>query len=246
MTKPMIAGNWKMHGLLADAVRVKQLGDKVSGMDCDVLICPPFTLLDRFVAEAAGTSVKIGAQDCHPAELGAHTGDISAVQLADLGVSHVILGHSERRTDHKEANSLVKAKTKSALDHNLSVIICIGETLAQRQAGQTLEVITRQLEESLPEQCPSAKLLVAYEPVWAIGTGLTAENEQIVEAHGTIRDSLSKTFEAHAEDINILYGGSVKPGNAREILALENVNGALVGGASLKVEDFSAIIQSCS
>ncbi len=236
--KSLIAGNWKMNGLSASAAEVQILIDKYSGSmpeDRDILICPPATLVASFAASYSDEGILIGGQDCHTAETGAHTGDVSAAMLADAGAAYVIVGHSERRADHGESDAMVKAKAEAALNAGLSPIICVGETKEEREAGRALDVVGAQLAGSLPET--QSAFVIAYEPVWAIGTGLTPTIDDIAEVHDFIR---SKT----RDDIRILYGGSVKPGNAKEILAVTNVNGALVGGASLKAEDFYGIISA--
>jgi len=233
--KPLIAGNWKMNGLFEAAAEVEALIARMGGAapdDRDVLICPPATLIATFSAAFSEKGVQIGAQDCHPKESGAHTGDISAEMLSDAGASHVIVGHSERRADHGEADADVKAKAEAVLRAGLTPIICVGETREQREAGKALDVVGAQLEGSLPD---AGVFVVAYEPVWAIGTGLTPTLTDIEEMHAFIR-----TNTPHGT--RLLYGGSVKPGNATEILRISNVNGALVGGASLKADDFHPII----
>ena len=247
MRRTLIAGNWKMNGLRADGVALATaLAEKVGagdGPDCDWLVCPPAQILLP-VGEALGDSgIALGAQDCHSAEAGAHTGDIGAGMLRDVGCSTVIVGHSERRVDHGEGDELVKAKAGAAQAAGLTALVCVGETEAQRVAGQTLEVLARQVTGSMPALASS--LVVAYEPVWAIGTGKVATPDDVAEAHGHIRGLLAKIFgEAAAAELRILYGGSVKPDNAADLLALEDVDGALVGGASLKAEDFWAIGQA--
>ncbi len=236
--KSLIAGNWKMNGLSAAAGEVQALINKFSGAtpeDRDILICPPATLVASFAASYSDEGVMIGGQDCHTNEAGAHTGDISAAMLADAGAAFVIVGHSERRADHGEGDALVKAKAEAALAAGLTPIICVGETKEEREAGKALDVVGSQLDGSLPQT--QDEIVIAYEPVWAIGTGLTPTIADIAEVHDFIR---GKT----RDDIRILYGGSVKPGNAQEILAVKNVNGALVGGASLKAEDFYGIISA--
>jgi triosephosphate isomerase len=205
----------------------------------DLMVCPPFTLIARF-ASAAG-AVAVGGQDCHPQPSGAHTGDIATEMLADAGARAVIVGHSERRADHHERDALVRAKALAAWRAGLTAIVCVGETLAQREAGETLRVVGSQLAGSLPDGATSANLVVAYEPVWAIGTGLTPTLADVAEVHGFVRRTLSERFGAEGARIRILYGGSVKPSNARELLGVADVNGALVGGASLKADDFLAI-----
>lgn len=238
--KPLIAGNWKMNGLAAASAEIDALIVKLGGSapdDRDVLICPPATLIAAFAAKYADEAIQMGGQDCHPKAGGAHTGDISAEMLADAGAAYVIVGHSERRADHGESDAVVKAKAEAAFRAGLTPIICVGETKDQREAGEALKIVGAQLEGSLPET--GETFVVAYEPVWAIGTGLTPTNHDIAEMHDFIR---SKT----PADTRLLYGGSVKPGNAKEILAVSNVNGALVGGASLKAEDFYPIIAAAS
>ncbi|MET0181438.1 MAG: triose-phosphate isomerase [Caulobacterales bacterium] len=238
--KPLIAGNWKMFGKRADLVEIeKTLAAASHANAVEILFCPPATL----VAEAAKFPVAIGGQDCHANTEGAHTGDISAVMLADSGARYVIVGHSERRRDHGEPDEIVAAKARAALAAGLIPIICVGETLVDREAGRTLDVVGAQLAGSVPAEAGD-KLVVAYEPVWAIGTGLTPTSEQIAEVHADIRRRLVMRIAAEGEKVRILYGGSVKPGNAREIFGIDNVDGALVGGASLKAADFSAIIMA--
>ncbi|MBB5520056.1 triose-phosphate isomerase [Amphiplicatus metriothermophilus] len=237
--KPLIAGNWKMNGLAASLLEVEKLGGLMGGRapaDRDVLICPPATLLAALAARAGAYGVFAGGQDCHPAPSGAHTGDISAEMLADAGARFVIVGHSERRADHGETDALARAKAEAALRAGLTPIVCVGETRAQREAGEAEAVVARQLAGSLPQ---TGVFVVAYEPVWAIGTGLTPTLEDIGAMHAFIRDRAGP-------EARILYGGSVKPANAAGILAVANVNGALVGGASLKAEDFHAIIAAAS
>ncbi|MGB0660884.1 MAG: triose-phosphate isomerase [Mangrovicoccus sp.] len=240
MARKLAAGNWKMNGLKASLGEVESLlGAEAPAYD--VLLCPPALLVAAMADKAEGSWLKVGAQDCHAAVSGAHTGDISAEMIADAGGSAVILGHSERRADHGETDAEVKAKAEAAQAAGLAPIVCIGETEAERDAGDTLQVVSTQLAGSVPDQ--AAGLVIAYEPVWAIGTGRTPTLEQIAEVHTTLRAELAKRFgEAAAADIPLLYGGSVKPGNATEIFAVEDVDGALVGGASLKAADFAAII----
>ena len=243
MARQLIAGNWKMNGSLAGAQELAGgLAGKAKAGDgpaCDWLVCPPAQLLGSVQGLLAGSPIALGAQDCHTASSGAHTGDISAEMLKDVGCSHVILGHSERRSDHGESSELVKAKAESALAAGLIPIVCVGETAEERKSGQALAVIEAQIRASLPGE---GALVVAYEPVWAIGTGLTATPDDVAEAHAHIHGLLAEMRgQAAADEINILYGGSVKPGNAAELLAVPHVGGALVGGASLKVEDFWAI-----
>jgi len=207
----------------------------------DLMVCPPATLVARFAEAARGGRVAIGGQDCHAAPSGAHTGDIAAEMLADAGATAVIVGHSERRTDHHENDAEVRAKAEAAWRAELTAIVCVGETREQREAGQTLDVVERQLDGSLPDGATAAKLVVAYEPVWAIGTGLTPTPADVAEVHGFIRERLKERFGGEGAGFRILYGGSVKPSNAKELMTIAHVNGALVGGASLKAADFLGI-----
>jgi triosephosphate isomerase len=245
--RALIAGNWKMNTLRGDAQALAQaLVDRVRSEGdpgADMLVCPPVTGLHIVGEVVNGTSVALGAQDCHPGDFGAHTGDINAQMLSDSGCSHVIVGHSERRADHGEGNALVRDKAAAAQSAGLTAIICVGETLEQRDSGETLAVITDQISGSLPAQSKANNTVIAYEPVWAIGTGRTPTLEQIVEVHDHMRDLLGKHM-SDSTDVRLLYGGSVNPGNAEDILAIENVNGGLVGGASLKAEDFWTICRS--
>lgn len=241
--RPLVAGNWKMHGLAASVAELEGIidGAKALASKTDAMICPPATLIASFAAVARGSAVMIGGQDCHADTSGAHTGDISAEMLKDAGAVAVIVGHSERRTDHHETDAQVMAKAQAAHRAGLSAIVCVGEQRAERAAGKTLEVIGRQLDGSLPDQATGANLVVAYEPVWAIGTGQTPTAADVAEAHGFIRKRLSARYGAAGMAMRILYGGSVKPGNAVELLGVAEVNGALVGGASLKAMDFLGI-----
>ncbi len=238
--KKIAAGNWKMNGVKTSLSELDQLG---AGEGCTVLICPPFTLITQAAGRAG--AVQIGAQDCHANASGAHTGDISAPMLKDAGASFVITGHSERRADHGESDAIIAAKTLAAHHAGLIAIVCIGETEAQRDAGETLDVIASQLAGSVPEGSTAANTVIAYEPVWAIGTGRTPTTDQIAEVHALIRAKLAARF-ADGADFSLLYGGSVKPGNAVDIFAVPHVNGALVGGASLKAADFNPIIDALS
>ncbi|MDF3852925.1 triose-phosphate isomerase [Paracoccus sp. P2] len=242
--RKLAAGNWKMNGTLASLAEIGRLLADHPAPGCDVLICPPATLLHAMAASAQG-KIALGGQDCHAKTAGAHTGDIAAAQLRDAGASHVILGHSERRTDHAETDAQVAAKSVAAHEAGLVAVICVGETEAQRDAGQTLDVISAQLAGSVPDGATAANTVIAYEPVWAIGTGRTPTSDQIAEVHALMRERLSARF-ADGADMALLYGGSVKPGNAAEIFAIPHVNGALVGGASLKAEDFGPIIAALS
>jgi triosephosphate isomerase len=244
--RPLIAGNWKMNGLKASA---SELGQMIAGANgpaqkADLLICPPATLVLAFAGAVQGSPLRIGAQDCHPKPSGAHTGDISAEMVADAGGTAIIVGHSERRADHGETDALVRQKAEAAWRAALIAIVCIGETQDQRDAGETLEVVGRQLAGSLPDGATAANLVVAYEPVWAIGTGRTPTSQDVQEVHGFIRDQLTQRFSGEGSKIRILYGGSVKPSNAAELLAVSNVNGALIGGASLKATDFLGIARA--
>ncbi|MEO0426692.1 MAG: triose-phosphate isomerase [Pseudomonadota bacterium] len=243
--RPLVAGNWKMNGLAASRAELETLKGRMTGDGVDVLLCPPATLIAGFAEAAAGSVVRIGGQDCHAATSGAHTGDIAAEMLADAGAVAVILGHSERRADHGEDDATVRAKVEAAWRAGLLAILCIGETEAERDAGRTLEVVTTQLEGSLPDGGEATRLVVAYEPVWAIGTGRTPTTAEIAEVHDHLRAKLAGLIdEAEASLTRLLYGGSVKPANAAEIFALENVDGGLVGGASLKADDFLGIIEA--
>ena len=241
MRRKLAAGNWKMNGLGASLGELTAISGATTSQT-DVLICPPATLVSRAV-EAAG-SVAIGGQDCHAHTSGAHTGDISAEMLKDAGASHVILGHSERRADHGESDDLVAAKTQAAWSAGLIALVCLGESLEEREAGSTLDVIKTQLAGSLPEGATGANTVIAYEPIWAIGTGKIPTLEQIAEVHDFLRAELEARFGAEGGAMRLLYGGSVKPSNATEIFATSNVDGALVGGASLKASDFTAIISA--
>ena len=242
--RKLAAGNWKMNGTLAALAEIDQLLAAPPAAGCDVLICPPATLIHAMAARTKG-AIAVGGQDCHANASGAHTGDIAAAQLKDAGASHVILGHSERRTDHAETDAQVQAKSQAAHDAGLVAVICVGETEAQRDAGQTLDLIASQLAGSIPEGATAQNTVIAYEPVWAIGTGRTPTNDQIAEVHALMRERLTARF-ADGGDMALLYGGSVKPGNAAEIFAIPHVNGALVGGASLKAADFGPIVAALS
>ena len=238
MRRKLAAGNWKMNGTPAMLAEVDALD---TGTGCEVLLCPPATLLAQMNDRAKGR-IAIGGQDCHPLAGGAHTGDIAAAMLKDAGATYVILGHSERRADHGETDTKIAAKTRAAWTAGLTAILCIGETLAERETGQTLDVIGTQLAGALPDGATAATLVIAYEPVWAIGTGRVPTLEQIGEVHDFIRAALETRFGAEGAAMRVLYGGSVKPSNAAKIFAVANVDGALVGGASLKAADFNGII----
>jgi len=244
---PLIAGNWKMNGLGAALGEVERLATLLAGapaVRCSVAICPPATLIAAMTRLAAPAGILVGGQDCHPAVAGAHTGDISGAMLADAGASLVIVGHSERRADHGETDELVRRKAMAALAAGLTPIVCVGETRAEREAGQAVEVVARQLAQSVPDEAAAREVVVAYEPVWAIGTGLTPTRDDIAAMHKALRDRLVARFGTAGAAIRLLYGGSLKPANAREILAVPEVNGGLVGGASLLADDLFAIISA--
>jgi triosephosphate isomerase (TIM) len=245
MMRKLAAGNWKMNGLAAALAEVQALVAAQGQPSCDMLLCPPATLIARMALAAQGSALLVGGQDCHAAAAGAHTGDVSAAMLADAGASHVILGHSERRADHGETDALVHAKALAARTAGLVAIICVGETEGQRDAGQTLDVIAAQMA-SVPADMTAAALVIAYEPVWAIGTGRTPTLAQIAEVHAFLRARLTARIGDAAKATRLLYGGSVKPSNAAEIFATPHVDGALVGGASLKAADFGAIVAALS
>ena len=246
-SKPLVAGNWKMNGLAADLAELEAVAAGVAPYPAvEVVVCPPATLINRAAKMVAGSAVAIGGQDCHPDASGAHTGDISAAMLADAGARLVIVGHSERRADHGETDALVRRKAEAAWRAGLTAILCVGETRAEREGGRALDVIATQLAGSIPDAASPAKIVIAYEPVWAIGTGLVATPGDIAEAHAHIRSALISRFGPGAAEIGILYGGSVKPDNAEAVFAVEAVDGALVGGASLKARDFLAIIAAAA
>jgi triosephosphate isomerase len=246
--KPLVAGNWKMNGLKASLPELAAMGKGFGGSlqsRTDMLVCVPATLLFQAVQTAASSAIAIGAQDCHPETSGAHTGDISTAMIADCGASAVIVGHSERRTDHTESDETVCDKAKAAMTTGLQTIICIGETEGERKAGATLDILKRQMAGSIPDNWPDdfqgSEMIVAYEPVWAIGTGLTPTVADIEEAHAFMRKQLVSRFGDAGSKVRLLYGGSVKPSNAVELMGINNVDGALVGGASLKAADFLGI-----
>lgn len=247
MPKKLAAGNWKMNGLRQALDEVRALHTANPTPSCDVLICPPATLLRSMAKVCDDMAIDVGGQDCHENTSGAHTGDVSAEMLADTGASHVILGHSERRAAYGESNVLVRAKTRAAWDAGLTAIVCIGETLEEREAANTLDIVGGQLAISVPDGGTAENLVIAYEPVWAIGTGKTATPAEISEVHCFIREKLETRFGMEiGSGIRILYGGSMNPKNAIEIAAVPNVDGGLVGGASLKASDFSAIVRALS
>jgi triosephosphate isomerase (TIM) len=244
--RKLAAGNWKMNGTTASLSEVAALLKSHPNPKCEMLLCPPAPLISRMAEVASGTQLLLGGQDCHAEASGAFTGDVSAAMLADAGASHVILGHSERRAMHGETDALVQAKAKAAFAADLIAIICVGETEAQRDAGATLDVIGAQLLGSLAVAATSANVVIAYEPVWAIGTGRTPTLAEISDVHLFLRSRLTSRLGVDALEVRLLYGGSVKPSNAAEIFAVANVDGALVGGASLKATDFGAIVSALS
>ncbi len=244
--RPLVAGNWKMNGLAAQLAEAQAVRDALvkSSSAVDVMICPPATLLAPMASAVNGSKVLLGGQDCHVAASGAYTGDIAAEMLADAGAKAVIVGHSERRAGHGELDSIVRSKASAAHRAGLTAIVCVGETAGERSAGLTEEVVRRQLDRSLPDGATAANTVIAYEPVWAIGSGLTPTSEDVARVHAAIRQALTARFAAEGAGMRILYGGSVKPSNARELLSVNDVNGALVGGASLKASDFLGIIDA--
>ncbi len=248
--RPLIVGNWKMNGLTASLGEAVALAGKAKAQApaAELGLCPPATLVAAMAAALKGTGIgpdqiKVGGQDCHAKASGAHTGDISAEALKDAGATYVLVGHSERRTDHAETDAMVRAKAQAAHRAGLIAIICLGETLAQRDAGETLKVVSTQLRGSLPDDANAKNTVVAYEPVWAIGTGRTPTEAQVAEVHAAMRQELKARFD-DGEGFRLLYGGSVKPDNAKALMAVADVDGALVGGASLKANDFWPIIEA--
>jgi triosephosphate isomerase len=242
--RPLVAGNWKMNGLKDSIAELARMiaGEASLPPDVSLMICPPATLLAAFASRVNwDSSIMIGAQDCHAEPAGAFTGDLSAEMLADAGAKAIIVGHSERRIYHHETDAMVHAKAQAAWRAGLTAIVCVGEQRTEREAGETLAIIARQLAGSLPYGATGANLVVAYEPVWAIGTGLTPTPGDVEEVHSFIRQRLVERFKAEGDRVRILYGGSVKPSNAKELMGVSNVNGALVGGASLKADDFLGI-----
>jgi triosephosphate isomerase len=242
--RKLIAGNWKMNGLVSSQAEIEALKGLTGSATCDIVVCPPFTLIDRAVARVKDTDLAIGAQDCHAQSSGAHTGEISAEMLADLGARYVILGHSERRVLNGEDDEIVLGKALAAHRAGLISIVCVGETRHERDEGRVIEVVGEQLRGSVPEGATSRNLVIAYEPVWAIGTGLVPTHEQIEEVHAAIRQMLEERLGSDGHSVKILYGGSVKASNAEAIFGLRNVDGALVGGASLKASEFAGIISA--
>jgi triosephosphate isomerase (TIM) len=247
MITPLIAGNWKMNGLNASLAEVQKLAGLLTTGEaprCTVAICPPATLLASLTQLAAASGIVTGGQDCHPAPSGPHTGDISAMMLADAGAQYVIVGHSERRLDHNETDILVRRKAQAAMAAALTPIICVGETEVERREGRAEAVVAAQLTESVPDEAAQQPIVVAYEPVWAIGTGLTPTADDIAQMHAMLRRALTERFGERGERTRVLYGGSMKPLNARDILLIDNVDGGLVGGASLLADEFYAIISA--
>ena len=247
--RPLIAGNWKMNGLKTAMSEFEAMLAGADGVKAkaDLLVCPPATLISAFAAKASGSqTISIGAQDCHIKASGAHTGDLSAEMLADAGATYIIVGHSERRADCNETNAIVRRKAEAVWRAGLIAIVCVGETQGERDGGRTLDVIGGMLNDSLPDGVTAENTVVAYEPVWAIGTGRTPTAQDVAEVHGFIRERLAARFDGAAAAIRLLYGGSVKPSNAAELMNVANVNGALVGGASLKAADFLAIAAGCN
>jgi triosephosphate isomerase (TIM) len=251
--RPLVAGNWKMNGLAASIGEARTLanalmwaatpgGGPSGDPGCDVMLCPPATLVAALASATAGTRVLVGGQDCHAKISGAHTGDVSAEMLADCGAMAVIVGHSERRADHGESDGVVRTKAEAAHRAGMIAIVCVGETADQRNAGHTLDVVRRQVAGSIPDGVTAQNAIIAYEPVWAIGTGLVPTTADVATVHLAIRKALTERFGAEGAAMRLLYGGSVKASNARELMGVANVNGALVGGASLKADDFLGII----
>ncbi|PRD42238.1 triose-phosphate isomerase [Phyllobacterium phragmitis] len=245
--RPLVAGNWKMNGTGGSLAELSAIAAGLSsdlGQKLDAVICVPATLLSRAAETLVSETIDLGGQDCHVKESGAHTGDISAAMLKEAGASHVIVGHSERRTDHHETDELIRAKTETAWKAGLAAIVCVGETAAERQEKRTLEIIGRQLLGSLPDNVRNDTTVIAYEPVWAIGTGQTPTADDVEKVHAFMRSELIARFGSEGAKLRLLYGGSVKPANAVELLGVSNVDGALVGGASLKATDFLAICEA--
>ena len=241
--RPLVAGNWKMNGLqrsVAELAKIIAAGGELAAR-LDIAVCPPATLIADFAARARGSAITIGAQDCHAEPSGAFTGEISAEMLKDAGAQAVIVGHSERRSLHNETDAAVRAKTLASWRAGLIAIVCVGESGAERATGHTNAVVRTQMDGSLPDGATAENLVVAYEPVWAIGTGLTPTPADVAEVHGVIRRRLGARYGEAGEGVRILYGGSVKPTNAGELMHIDNVDGALVGGASLKADEFLAI-----
>ena len=244
--RKLIAGNWKMNGLASSLAEIEALKGLTGEATCDIVVCPPFTLIEKAAERARGSAVIIGAQDCHPEISGAYTGDVSAEMLVDAGARFVILGHSERRVFHHESDAVVSTKVAAAHEAGLTAIICVGETRSERDDGKAIEVVGGQLRGSIPAGATSSNVAIAYEPVWAIGTGLVPTIDQIEEIHSSIRQMLEERLGEDGRRVRILYGGSVKASNAADILGATNVDGALVGGASLKAVEFAGIISAAA
>jgi triosephosphate isomerase (TIM) len=240
--RQLIAGNWKMHMLKDQAIELANgVSAGAQGLACDLLVCPPFTAVEQVARALAGSSVAVGGQDCHTAQQGAHTGDVSAAMLRDAGATWVILGHSERRQNHGETDELIREKVLAAVEAGLTPIVCVGETEDQRASGQETEVVGWQIAGSLPKPFTG---VVAYEPVWAIGTGKTATEQDVATMHGFVREELERQFGEAGQGIRILYGGSMRAANAASLLAVPHVGGGLIGGAALKADDFLAIARA--
>ena len=245
MRNRLIAGNWKMNGTGAELAEVAKFRDLTVAARCTVLVCPPSTLLHRMSGMLADSAVQTGGQDCHQSEAGAHTGDVSARMLADAGASHCIVGHSERRAGYGESSEVVRSKAQACISAGLTAIICVGETEEERLTGRTHQVVGSQLSDSLPQSANERNAIIAYEPVWAIGTGRTASSEQIEDVHAFVRTQCAEVLGASAaSNVTIVYGGSVNPGNAAEIFGIKDVDGGLVGGASLNGDDFAAVVNA--
>jgi triosephosphate isomerase len=245
--RKLAAGNWKMNGLKAEGTALAKdlvARAKAHPLGCDLLVCPPATLIDAVGAVVKGSAIALGGQNCHTQPKGAHTGEVSAAMLKDLGCAYVILGHSERRAEQGESDALIRAKVGAARSAGLVPIVCIGETLAERDAGRTLDIVSRQLAGSVPDGLAASDLVIAYEPVWAIGTGRTPTVEQVAEVHAHIRHELAARV-GDPGAVRLLYGGSVKPDNAKALMSIAHVDGALIGGASLVAADFWAIAAAC-
>ncbi len=240
--KKLIAGNWKMNGLACSLAEIEALKGVTGEAACDIVVCPPFTLIEKAVARTEGSAIAVGAQDCHAQASGAYTGDVSAEMLAEIGARFVILGHSERRSAYREMDAAVAGKAVAVHRAGLASIICVGETREERDEGRAIDVVRAQLEASIPNTATSTNTTIAYEPVWAIGTGLVPTLEQIEEMHSSIRQMLKERMGGDGQHVRILYGGSVKAQNAKAIFGVSNVDGALVGGASLKASEFTGII----
>ena len=241
----LVAGNWKMNGLAGSIAEAVRIAEDNPSPNCDIVICPPAVLLSRMAERLAGTSVRLGGQDCHPSDSGAHTGDQSAQMLADAGAAFVIVGHSERRSDHSESNELVRSKVQAAWRAGLTAIVCVGESEQERNSGCERDIVGEQLEAGIPDQARASGLIVAYEPVWAIGTGRTASADEIGDMHIFIRQVCIEKFSGNeGAEMKLIYGGSVNQTNAASIFSIPHVNGALVGGASLKASSFTSIVNS--